>query len=429
MKLLIGLLLALLAAVGLVLAVYQDNGYVLIGYGVWEIRGSLALFVLFDVLLFLALYLAMRTLAHAWRLPARMHEWQQRRAAQRARRALTRGLLDLSEGEWRAAEKALVRLVAYSETPLLNYLAAARAAQAQGAHERRDQYLQRAHQSMPSADVAVSLTQAELQLAHQQLEQALATLMHLRTVAPHHAYVLKLLKTLYMRLGDWPALRELLPELRRRKVEPDERLDELELEVYRALIAQEAHDGDTGRLERFWSELPKSLRAEESLLRAYVGAEIERGRGSEVEPVLREYLRKHWSEDLMAILGTIETDEPGRQLSVAEAWLQAHPSNPVLLLALGRLCLRARLWGKARSYLEASVGAGPRPETYRELGALLEQLGETDKARESYRAGLELGTAGSAPAPVKAPRLLGTSLAAAHSATPVETFVRPGYSA
>jgi hypothetical protein len=37
---------------------------------------------------------------------------------------------------------------------------------------------------MPSADVAVSLTQAELQLADHQLEQALATLKHLRSVAP-----------------------------------------------------------------------------------------------------------------------------------------------------------------------------------------------------------------------------------------------------
>ncbi len=429
MKLLIGLLLALLGAVALTLVVYEDNGYVLIGYGYWTVQGSLALFVVLDLVAFLLLYLGVRTLAHVWRLPAKVHEWNERRAVLRARTALTRGLMHLAEGEWRAAEKSLVRFAAHSETPLLNYLAAARAAQAQGAHERRDHYLQRAHQSMPSADVAVSLTQAELQLAHQQLEQALATLMHLRTVAPHHAYVLKLLKTLYMRLGDWQALRDLLPELRRRKVESEERLRDLELEVYRALIAQEARDADPGRLERFWAELAKPLRSDESLLKAYVCAEIDRGRARQAEPVLREHLRKHWSEPLIAILGVIETDEPGRQLGVAEVWLQAHPTNSVLLLALGRLCLRDRLWGKARGYLEASVGAGPRPETYRELGALLEQLGENDKARESYRAGLELGTAGAAPSPAKVPRLLGTSLAAAHSAPPVEAFVRTGYSA
>ena len=71
---------------------------------------------------------------------------------------------------------------------------------------------------MPSADVAVGLTQAELQLAHQQYEQALATLMHVRSLSPKHNYVLKLLKKLYENLGEWKKLEEILPDLRRRKV-------------------------------------------------------------------------------------------------------------------------------------------------------------------------------------------------------------------
>lgn len=62
----------------------------------------------------------------------------------------------------------------------------------------------------------------------------------------------------------------------------------------------------------------------------------------------------------------------------------------MLLLALGRLSLRNRLWGKARSYLEASIGASPRSAAYGELGRLLEQLGEQEAAREHYRKGLEL---------------------------------------
>mgnify|MGYP000727120986 CR=1 FL=1 len=47
------------------------------------------------------------------------------------------------------------------------------------------------------------MTQAELQLADQQLEQALATLKHLRSVAPKHTYVLRLLRRLYEQLGDY----------------------------------------------------------------------------------------------------------------------------------------------------------------------------------------------------------------------------------
>jgi len=59
-------------------------------------------------------------------------------------------------------------------------------------------------------------------------------------------------------------------------------------------------------------------------------------------------------------------------------------------LVLGRLCLRSRLWGKARSYLETSIGVQPSPEAYQELGLLLEQMGELEQAMVHYRAGLEL---------------------------------------
>jgi HemY protein len=61
-----------------------------------------------------------------------------------------------------------------------------------------------------------------------------------------------------------------------------------------------------------------------------------------------------------------------------------------LLLTLARLCLQAKLWGKARSYLEESIAILPKVAAYQELGLLLEQLGEPDKALECFRTGLGL---------------------------------------
>ncbi|MES9926703.1 MAG: heme biosynthesis HemY N-terminal domain-containing protein, partial [Candidatus Thiodiazotropha sp. 6PDIVS] len=196
MRTLIASFIALLGAVMLSLWVKQDNGYVLIGYGHWTIEGSLALFALAVVALFLLMYATIRSLTHVWSMPDRIAGWRQKRRVVRAQQALTRGLVELAEGRWKVAERHLTRFATQSETPLLNYLAAARAAQLQGEHERRDDYLHMAHESMPSADVAVGLTQAELQLAHQQYEQALATLMHVRTLSPKHSYVMTLLKKL-----------------------------------------------------------------------------------------------------------------------------------------------------------------------------------------------------------------------------------------
>jgi HemY protein len=65
---------------------------------------------------------------------------------------------------------------------------------------------------------------------------------------------------------------------------------------------------------------------------------------------------------------------------MAEKWLRKHPEDPALLLTCARFCMRAELYGKARSYLEASVLIRPRPETLHTLATLLDQLGERNRA-------------------------------------------------
>lgn len=390
MRSLIAAFLALLAAVVVTLWIKQDNGYVLIGYGAWTVEGSLALFTLAGVVLFLVLHLAIRVVSRLWRMPERVAEWRSKRRSQRARHSLTRGLVELAEGRWKVAERHLTRRAELSETPLLNYLAAARAAQLQGEHSRRDDYLHLAHESMPSADVAVGLTQAELQLAHQQYEQALATLMHVRSLSPKHNYVLKLLKKLYENLAEWKKLEEMLPDLRRRKVIGDKEYQELEARVCRERLKQES--GNVQSLVQYWQTVPRELRQEQTMLIDYARTMIGLGAGPRVEPLIAAYLQKSWNADLVVLYGRIELNDPSHQLAVGEGWLKAHPEDAILLLTLARLSLQNKLWGKARSYLEASIAISPSPESYQQLGLLLERMGETDKAMRCFRAGLGLAS-------------------------------------
>lgn len=392
MKTLILGLLAFGAAVLITLAVMNDNGYILLGYGQWTVEGSLAFFLLLNVIAFALLYFILRTIARIWSVPQQVRNWQQLRCAKRSRKSLTRGLVELSEGNWQQAEKDLIRYAGKSETPMLNYLAAARSAQQQGAHDRRDQYLQLAHEGMPSADVAVGLTQAELQLDHAQLEQALATLKHLQRIAPKHAHVLKLLKELYERLGDWGELNQLMPDLKRHKVIGSEEQQKLELNIFHNLLSQAARDEDSAALEAVWKKMPKSVRGSESMLTVFVNYLINRGENDRVEGLLRDFIERHWSEDLVELYGRIEIEDTARQLNAAESWLQFHPRDGQLLLTLGYLCLRHKLWGKARSYLEASIGVAPSTPAYQALGVLLESMGEQAEAFTCFKAALSLSS-------------------------------------
>ncbi|MCY1380050.1 heme biosynthesis-associated TPR protein [compost metagenome] len=92
----------------------------------------------------------------------------------------------------------------------------------------------------------------------------------------------------------------------------------------------------------------------------------------------------------MRLYGLLRGRDPARQLQTAEGWLKEHPSDASLLLTLGRLCLRNRLWGKAREYFETSLSFRRDSETCAELARLLAQLGEVERSNQLFQEGLGL---------------------------------------
>jgi HemY protein len=387
MKLLLKIILVALLGVGLALVARQDTGYVLIARSPWVMEISLTLFIVMLFASFVIAYYLIRFLVNSWGLSRRVHDWQERRGAVRARKSLNKGLLELAQRHWAKAEKLLIQHVEHSESPLLNYLAAASAAQEQGADERRDQFLSRAHESLPGADVAVGLTQADLQLRHGQLEQALATLMHLRSLAPKHPHVLKLLMRLYSELHDWESLHQLMPELRKRKVSDEATLDAVEANVYGELLNATT---EQPRLQQLWQQVPRRLRYDVTLLQAYVRGLLRFNADETALTVLRDALKKTWDHRLLRLYAQCKVVDVARQLSWAEQWSAEHGKDPVLLEVLGQLAVRNQLWGKARAWFEASLGQSPHPRTYRALGDLLERLEEPERAAECYRKGIKL---------------------------------------
>jgi HemY protein len=388
------IILSVLISSTLILAVsalwVSDYGYVLITSGEWTLESSLSHATIVAVLLFTVLYFLVRGLRRIWRLPTLVRDFMQRRKHERARRNITRGLIELTEGHWHKAELVLTRDIANADTPLLNYLLAARAAQQQDADDRRDRYLRLAHETTPKADIAIGLTQAELQMAHAQTEQALATLTHLRQLAPKHPYLLKLLSMLYVQLNEWNKLAELLPEIRKRGVIQGRKLQELERTTYSQFLRFVSRSQSVYTLEEQWKNLPRQLRADVEIFRVYIDCLLQTKQSAAAERQLRGFLGKQWDENLVLMYSRIETTQPKKLLDHAETWLKDHGRSPKLLLTLGRLCSRLQLWGKARVYFETSLAVQPTIEAYSELAELLESLGERDSAHECFRKGLAL---------------------------------------
>ena len=327
--------------------------------------------------------------------PRRLGEAAGRYRAARSGQKLTKGLIAVAEGNLARGERLLGRAASTSDSPLFNYLQAARAAHLQGKDERRDEWLRMAYEDAPEAANAVLLTQSEFQLDRGQYESALATLRRVEEDTPDHAQALALMARLYFRLEDWDSLGELLPRLRKNTQVPAASLDKWTIHVHKVALEKAA---DVEVLDQAWAAIPKKLRSEVTLREAYFEGLVRVGLHDRAEKELFAVLKSDWQAPLVRLYGLVEATDTTKQLKKAENWLKNRGEDPDLLLAAARLCLRNELWGKARSYLETVISLRPTPETYREYGALLTQLGEADAAAEAYRDGLGMIAASQVPA-------------------------------
>lgn len=377
-----------------------DPGYVVINFRGYLIEMNVPMLLLLFGIAVFTTWLIVKLL----RAPRKLGEAAGRYRAGQAGQRLTRGVIEVAEGNFAKGERLLASAADVSDAPLLNYLQAARAAHLLGQHERRDGWLRRAYEIMPEAANAVLLTQAELQLDQSQYEPALATLRQIEENSPDHSYALALLGRLYYRLEDWPHLSEILPRLKKFGRLDDATLSKWSLRVHRENL-ESAADGEAVALAR--KQVPKDLKKDIDLLEAYYGGLIRTGMHEKAEKELAADLRREWRPRLVRLFGIVEGIDPPRQLKKAENWLKKHGEDPDLLLAAARLCLRNELWGKARSYLETVISIRPTPEAYQDYGSLLTQLGEGDAAADAYRSALGLVATGPAPA---IPRLQALSI-------------------
>ncbi|MBK1887974.1 heme biosynthesis HemY N-terminal domain-containing protein [Marinobacter sp. DY40_1A1] len=397
-RLLLIVLFALLIGTALSLGLQYDLGYIRISLGNYLVETNFWVGLVLIVVVVALMVLTTNLIRRMRQGTGLVANWVSRGKERRARRRTTQGLLALAEGNWPRARKMLTSAASHADTPLINYLAAAQAAFESGDHEAVDELLRKAFESTPGSDMAVGITQAQLQLAGNRLEQALATLVRLRKQSPHHPFVLKLLKTTYLRLEDWRELSKLLPELRKRSVLPESELGELERQVWHNLLEkaaedcrrQQQQDPNTSLepLTRLWDELPGFLRRDEKTIADYARLLADLGDEAQTETLLRKVLHNHWSDDLVNLYGRVEGRKPDEQLLTAEQWLKDRPSNAELLLALGRLSLRNELWGKAREYFETSLKLRRSRDTLAELSRLSAHMGDEEMSIKLMMQGL-----------------------------------------
>lgn len=392
MRLLILSLLALVLAVAIGSIAGSDTGYVMMTISGWKIQTSATLFVIIVFLSFLTCYFIVRSAVRFWTMPKEIKKWRLHRNQRRAEKYLTQGLIDLTEGRWKKAERNFCKAAPYSRSPHVNYLYAARAAQELHSVDRRDEYLRLAYHHNPDASIAVGITQAELQLSQDQTEQALATLKHLQHKQPDQVQVKQLLLDTYTGMSDWQSVLKLMPSIEKTKVYTREQVQAKQLEAYAGLLKEAGKLESKEKINSIWESIPRKLQQHFYLIEVYVTERLKFDDTADCELLLRSALKRQWDNMLVRLYGLVVGSDKNKQLAIAESWLQNHARDAVLLLTLGRICMQNKLWGKARDYLQDSLDVEAIAEAYYEYAKLQEQEGNKEDAALCYEKGLALAT-------------------------------------
>ena len=384
MKGLLWLLVLAVLAVVLSLLLRAGGGYALFVLPPWRAEVSLNFLAILVVVGFAVLYFLVRAFWHTLRLPSHVRAFRRRRKEEAGHEATLGAIQALFEGRFVRAEKLASKAVDLGAAPGLAGLLGARAAQRLRDFSRRDQWLEQSRQSGGEWHVAQAMTRAELLLDERRYDEARSVLRELHASGPRHVAGLFLMLRAEQGLANWEEVLRIANALEKHDAMPPEALDSVRVNARVALLSRAPQDKDS--LQRQWEITPRSDRVRAKVAGTAARAFMQLGDCRKAHRIIEDALERGWDAALALLYGECFDRDALERLERAEKWLKERPGETELLLTLGRLCVQRELWGKAQSYLEASLATRPTPEAHIALARLHDRLGRPEDAARHFRA-------------------------------------------
>ncbi|MBI4755056.1 MAG: heme biosynthesis protein HemY [Betaproteobacteria bacterium] len=382
-------ILALFAlATGVALLARVNDGYVLVTLPPWRVEASLNFVIVALMLGFALLYLAVRALGGLLRMPRVVRGLRQGWMSKRARRSLRDAMRLFYEGRYAQAISQAERAYDRGEAPGLAALVAVRAAHALHDDERERDWLKRASAHDDETRTARLFTEAELHLDARRFTEALDCLKQLQRGGSRQIVALRLALRARQGAGDWQEVVRLAWQLQRHNALTPDQAASLRRRAHLEIVRQLAPD--PAALMQYWNAQSAAERHEPRLALETARALGDNGDCLGAQRVIERTLEAQWDPSLALLYGECEGGEVRERISRAEKWLEQHPADAGLLITLARLCMQSRLWGKAQSYLEASLSVQPTRRAHLALARLFEQLEQPAEADAHYRAGASM---------------------------------------
>jgi len=388
---LIAFLVIATAAVTLALLFRINTGYVLFVSPPYRVELSQNAFIVIAVLTIIALYALVRAAVRLANLPKEVREGRRRRQFERFRSKQDAAVVALLEGRHGKARQFAQEALAIPHSSPIAALVGARAALETRDYAGAASMLDRPDTQATNLAVPRLMLEAELALERGQPADALARLAELRREAGLHTAAQRLeLRALNAanRPQEIPAL---VDQLVKRKVYDPEQGELLRASAHAEAL--ESFEHDAAGLRAYWARVPENDRLQPRVARAAATSFLSLGSDREAADILARTLERNWDSRLVLLYAQCRAPDATRQLETAERWLVTHNQDAALLYTLGRLCERQQLWGKAQTYLEASLALDNHWRAHVALGEMLARLDRHDEANAHLSAALKLALA------------------------------------
>ncbi|MEX2488775.1 MAG: heme biosynthesis HemY N-terminal domain-containing protein [Pseudomonadales bacterium] len=376
---LIYILVVLIIAGWIGTLISRDPGYVLISYDGTTLETGVWVMLAILLVVMAVAYYAARFLGVLQGTRGAWQGWRKDRQRTRAEELTEKGIICFQAGEYERAEQLLMQGTDAGGGSVINYIFAARAADAQGNQDKRDRLLDQAIEVDPTVKQSVAIARADMLLNGGQWQACLESLRDCR----NSERVVNLKKDALFELRDWQGMIELLPALRKVTKDSAEAFD-FEKRVALARLSEDVTDEAK---QIVYKKLQKNVRQDPDIVLAVCRHSADE---EQAEKILRGALKSNWSPRLVIAYGELGTGTLAKRIKTAKAWLKQHTDDYALQLCLGELY---RLNGdpvEAKEYYQKSLNINPTPEASARLAEMLSFEGDYVKSNDYFRQALKL---------------------------------------
>ncbi|PHM44568.1 porphyrin biosynthesis protein [Xenorhabdus mauleonii] len=387
------LLLFIVLIAGIVLGpvLSGHQGYVLIQTDSKNITTSITgLVIMFLLLQFLLIFIgwcyrrlkSTSTSTHSWLFGGYKRN--------RARSQTKQALLKLAEGDFKQVERLITRNIDHAESPVVNYLLAAEAAQQRGDYRRTNQYIEHAAEVADKDQLPVDITRVRLQLAQGEINAARAGVDNLLNNAPRHPEVLRLAEQAYSQSGAYSSLIDILPSMMKAKLYSEEKIHKLQQQAYIGLMNQIMAEKGCAGLKTWWKDQNRKIRHAIALQVSMAEHLIECNDQEPAQQIILDGLKQQYDERLLLLIPRLKTNNADAVQKALTHLLNQHGATPLLNSTMGQVALHRGEWANAETAFKAALAQRPDAHDYAWLADALDKLQKRDEASQTRNTGFML---------------------------------------